>query len=439
MLGGGIPTGRALLVRGPEGVGKSRFGASFLAAGGTEACLFAAVEESLPSVRDSLSLPDDATVAALTGGDAGVEYETADGTETLAVEALLDRLGAPGLDRVVLDGVAGLSALGDGSGVDLLAALLARFEANDTAALLTGPPDGDSAVDRRVGGVVDCWREEHEGDARPFCRVRKLRGRAHDTRRHALHHGADGVSVAAREWATHDRTVPTGIGSFDELTGGFVEGGTSVFEHDGVADHWPFTAALCARAVERGDPVVLVTAPGTLRGRVNDLLEEQVGHVRGLMADGDLYLIDPVSQSPGSPALTTLPESAVVLEAQTGSIQSAIRALIDELGEEDVVGVLEHAAIEHLVDEDQARRLFYWATGTLRNVPGDLSLVLTADRNLAGERLSAFFTGAADQVVRTWRGADELQYLSVPKSPAGTPGHTRVVEPVGAPPYVRLR
>ena len=113
----------------------------------------------------------------------------------------------------------------------------------------------------------------------------------------------------------------------------------------------------------------------------------------------------------------------------------------EELGGrvEEAVAIIEHSAMAHLVTENESRQLYYWADGNVMNGEYDLTLVLTGDRAVAGERLTAFFAGSADQVIRTWRGSDELQYLSVPKSPAGTPGHTRVVEPLEAPPYVQLR
>lgn len=445
LLGGGVPDGRALLVRGPPGVGTRRFGGGFLAAGldAGERCLYVSTSQPRRVAGDVLDNPDAAglTVADAVRAEQGVTYRTGEGRETLSYAGFLDRISAPEYDRVVVDGTADLLALAPGrvEGLAGLSAAVERFAEGGSAAVLTGPADGEAGVDRRVAGVVDCWREEVAGDARAFARVRKLQEREYDTRRRVLHSGADGVTVAAREWATHPNALPTGIDSFDGVTGGFVQGGTTVFEHDGEADHWPFTAAACARAIEHGRPVVFVTAPGTLRGRVNDLLEPRVGHVRQLMADRKLFLVDPVSRSPSSPELATLPDETVLLEEVEGSLQAAVRKLIAELGDERVVGVLEHAAIEHLIDEAAARHLFYWASGTIQNVPGELTLVLSADRTLAGERLGAFFTSVADQVVRTWRGTDELQYLSVPKSPAGTPGHTRVVEPLADPPYVRLR
>lgn len=225
------------------------------------------------------------------------------------------------------------------------------------------------------------------------------------------------------------------------MTGGFVRNGTILFEHDGTADHWPFTAALAARAVEQDAPVVLVTAPGTLINRVDDLLADAVAPVTELMDRDLLYLIDPISRSRGEPAAASLPADSVVLQEEEGSMQEAFRTLVTELGGrvEEALAIIEHSAMAHLVTENESRQLYYWADGNVMNGEYDLTLVLTGDRSVAGDRLTSFFAGVADQVMRTWRGDDELQYLSVPKSPAGTPGHTRVVEPLESPPYVRLR
>jgi len=449
MLGGGIPDGRTLLVRGGAGVGKSRLAMQFLAAGpDDEDCLYVTTDEPLGVVRSSFSAPDDRglTVAAAhrEDGSGSVRFETDAESETVPYASLIERLTAPDWDRVVVDGAPGLVHLGPDSerGRQGLFHLLERLDAHDATAVLTATPDGPTDLDRAAHGVLDCWREAVEGDTRPFLRIRKLRGTDHDTRRHALAHDADGVSVAAREWATSQRPFRTGITSFDDLTGGFVRGGTTVFQHEGTADHWPVTASLCVRAIEQDRPVVLVTAPGTLLDRINDLLADRVGTVRELMDRNQLFLIDPISRGPDAPALAGLPNENVVLQEVEGSVQEAIRTLVDALkGQiDEAVSVLEHTALQHLVDENQARQLFYWTSGSVMNDEAyDLTLVLTVDREVTGDRLTSFFTGAADQVVRTWRGDDELQYLSVPKSPAGTPGHTRVVEPLETPPYVELR
>jgi KaiC/GvpD/RAD55 family RecA-like ATPase len=447
MLGGGVPAGRTLLVRGPSGVGKSRLAMGFLDAGADagEDCLYVTTDEPLSVARASLEPADGVTLAAVhrdtSGG--GVRFVTAEASETIPFGSLIERLTESDWSRLAVDGAGGLVDLAPDRerGRHGRFHLLERLDEHETTAVLTATPAASSAVARLAHGVLDCWREEIEGDARPFCRVEKLRGRDHDTRRHALAHDDDGVTVSAREWATHEDPFRTGIASLDELTGGFVRNGTTLFEHDGTADHWPFSAALAARAVEQDAPVVVVTAPGTLGNRVDDLLSETVAPVTELMERNLLYLIDPVSRSPGEPAVAGLETDSVVLQEAEGSIQEAFRTLVAELGGrvEEAVAIIEHSAMAHLVTENEARQLYYWADGNVMNGEYDLTLVLTIDRAVAGDRLTAFFSGAADQVVRTWRGDDELQYLSVPKSPAGTPGHTRVVEPLEAPPYVELR
>lgn len=450
MLGGGIPDGRTLLVRGQSGVGKSRLGVQFLEAGldADDDCLYVTTDEPLGVVRTSLAPPDTAGLVIVSAhreeGSDGIRYETEDDAETIPYTSLIERLSDPDWDRIVVDGAPGLVHLAPDRvrGRQGLFHLLERLDAHDATAMMTATADGTTNLDRAAHGVVDCWREEVEGDTRTFLRIRKLRGTDHDTRRHALYHDDTGVSVANREWATSQQPFRTGISSFDELTGGFVRGGTTVFEHEGTADHWPVTASLCARAIEQDRPVVLITAPGTLLNRINDLLAERIGTVFELMQRNQLFLIDPISRGPDAPALSDLPSENVVLQEVEGSVQEAIRTLMDALkGQVDeAVSILEHTALQHLVDDNQARQLFYWSSGSVMNDDEyDLTLVLTVDREVTGNQLTSFFSGAADQVIRTWRGADELQYLSIPKSPAGTPGHTRVVEPLEDPPYVHLR
>jgi circadian clock protein KaiC len=447
MLGGGVPEGRTLLFRGPSGVGKSRLAMQFLDAGAHEGedCLYVTTDEPLGVVRSSLDPAESVSLAAVhrdtSGG--GVRFVTADGADTIPFGSLIERLSGDEWDRLVVDGAGGLVELAPDRerGRHGRFHLLERLDDHATTAVLTATDDEPGSVARLAHGVVDCWREEIEGDARPFCRVEKLRSRDHDTRRHALAHDDDGVTVTAREWATHEDPFRTGIPTLDDLTGGFVRNGTTLFEHDGTADHWPFTAALVARAVEQDAPVVLVTAPGTLVNRVDGLLSDAVAPVTELMDRNLLYLIDPISRSPNEPAVAGLDTDNVVLQEEEGSIQEAFRTLVAALGGrvEEAVAIIEHSAMAHLVTENESRQLYYWADGNLMNGEYDLTLVLTGDRAVAGDRLTAFFSGVADQVIRTWRGNDELQYLSVPKSPAGTPGHTRVVEPLEVPPYVRLR
>ena len=447
MLGGGVPEGRTLLVRGPSGVGKSRLAMQFLDTGAAEGedCLYVTTDEPLGVIRSSLDPAEGITLAAVhrdtSGG--GVRFVTADGADTIPFGSLIERLSGDEWDRLVVDGAGGLVELAPDRerGRHGRFHLLERLDNHATTAVLTATDDEPGSVARLAHGVVDCWREEIEGDARPFCRVEKLRSRDHDTRRHALAHDDDGVTVSAREWATHEDPFRTGIPTLDDLTGGFVRNGTTLFEHDGTADHWPFTAALAARAVEQDAPVVLVTAPGTLVNRVDDLLADAVAPVTELMDRNLLYLIDPISRSPNEPAVAGLDTDNVVLQEEEGSIQEAFRTLVAELGGrvEEAVAIIEHSAMAHLVTENESRQLYYWADGNVMNGEYDLTLVLTGDRAVAGDRLTSFFAGVADQVMRTWRGGDELQYLSVPKSPAGTPGHTRVVEPLESPPYVRLR
>jgi KaiC/GvpD/RAD55 family RecA-like ATPase len=447
MLAGGVPAGRTLLVRGPAGVGKSRLGAQFLRTGLAEGetCLYVTTDQPRRVAAGALDLPEQPglTVAAVDphAGEGGVRFTTGESEHAVSFRTLVDELSEPEWDRVVVDGAAGLTDLAPDAEVGRqgLHVLVERLDDHEATCLLTATPDDHRGVDRVVHGIVDCWRAEVAGDELTYVQVRKLRGRDHDTRRHVLAHEADGVHVARREAASTVDTVATGIPEFDALAGGFVRGGTTVFTHEGATDHWPFTAALCVRAIEAGQTVVLTTAPGHLRSRVADLLEPRVGPVRELMAADRLYLIDPVSRAPDEPVLADFPRENVVLEAETGSVQEAIRTLVGELGGEEVVAVLEHAALQHLVSPDQARQLLYWAAGNVLELEEGLTLTLTVDPEASGEQLASFFAGAADQVVRTWQADDGLQYLSVPRSASGSPGYTRVVEPIADPPYVRLR
>lgn len=430
MLDGGVPAGRTVLLRGGPGTGTRRLATGFLAAGEDADALYVTADSPAPSLRSG-----DATVATLSDADDGIALSVAGDTpETTDLPSLPGALGE-GYDRVVVDGADGVAALAADD--RFLPRLLSRFEEAGAACLVT-TADEAPRLSRRAAGVVECWQEPVDGDYQAFVRVRKLDGVDHDTRRHRLALSGSTASVVPRESPQPSAKLRTGIEAFDDLAGGFVRGGTTVFEHDGTADHWPFTAATCARVIENGAAVVLITAPGTVSGQVNDMLEPRLGSVQELMAKDALYVVDTVSHDRETTAMSGFPAENVIVQSEAGSLQESIRALVERLSGQPVLAVLEVTPVLHLVDGDQARQLFYWASANVLALDG-LSLVLSVDRAVAGDELAAFFASSAEQVFRTWQGDEGIQYLSVRKSPDGSPGHSRAVEPLSEPPFVRLR
>lgn len=431
LLGGGLPASGTLLLTGESGTGKSRLATTFLAEAGTG--LYLTADQPPAGVGRALPLPDGVDRAAVEHVDDELVVHRFGSGERTNLAAVPDREDS---SRVVVDGV---DALADRcGGWSAVVDLLARFEETGATCVVTGTTPGDSLV-RHATVVVECWQEAVGGDYQPFCRVRQHRTSPHDSRRHRLALTPGGAEVVARERSGGAPRLATDIEAFDDLTGGgFARGGTTVFEHDGTADHWPFTASVCAHVLERGATVVCITAPGIVTSRVDDYLEARVGDVRSLMEDDSLYVVDTVSQAPDTMTRATLPPDNVIVQAEVGSVQEAIRSLVEDLAGQPVLAVLEVTSLLHLVEDDQARQLFYWASANVLAMEG-LSLVLAVDREVAGDQLTAFFSGSAEQVFRTWQADDGIQYVTVEKSQDGSPGHSRAVEPIDDPPYVRLR
>lgn len=431
LLGGGLPEAGTLLLDGESGTGKSRLATTFLA--DAEDGLYLTADQPPAGVGRALPLPDGVDRAAVERIDEELVVHRIGSGERTNLAAVPEREDAV---RVVIDGVDALAELCDGWSA--VVDLLARFEETGATCVVTGTDPGDSLV-RHATVVVECWQEAVGGDYQPFCRVRQHRTSLHDGRRHRLALTSEGAEVVARERGGTTPRLATDIDAFDELTGGgFARGGTTVFEHDGTADHWPFTASVCAHVIERDATVVCITAPGIVTSRMNDYLEARVGDVHSLMESDSLYVVDTVSQAPDSMARASLPSENVIVRAEVGSVQEAIRSLVADLGGQPVLAVLEVTSLLHFVEDDQARQLFYWARANVLAMEG-LSLVLAVDREVAGDQLTAFFSGNAEQVFRTWQADDGIQYVSVEKSQDGSPGHSRAIEPIDDPPYVRLR
>lgn len=425
LLGGGIPAERPTLVLGGPGTGARRLASGLL-------------------TEDSLALTTEPALDTPPGVDAARVVETDDGVATRGVEAVAPNLASlpealPSYDRILVDAADWFAALAGGTGADWheVATLVAAIRSAGATPVVTAA-ESTPLLARSAAVVLECWRDSVDDDYQPFVRVKTAAVDDCDTRRYRLSLSKRDATVVSRETRTNRPMLTTGLPGFDDLAGGFARGGTTVFEHDGESEHWPVTSSLCANVLDSGAAVVCITSPGVLTGQVNDLLEPRIGSVQELMADDSLYLVDPVSSSYDPTTAAGLPRDNVVLQAEEGSLQESIRSLVTELAGRPVLAVLELTPVLHLVDPDQARQLFYWANANVLALDG-LSLVIPVDRAVGGKNLAAFLASSAEQVVKTWRGTEGLQYLSIRKSPSGSPARSRVVEPLDESPFVRLR
>ncbi|WP_435196615.1 RAD55 family ATPase [Natronomonas sp. EA1] len=428
LVGGGVPTEGTLLVRGSSGTGRSRLATGALAAGDWY------VSVGPPDRRRREALPGDVTTVVVSPTADGLAVEVGDdSTETTLAGlagTLADVAGAVP-DRVVLDGVEGLGDAGGG-----VVRLCSALEAAGAACLVTAAGDAP-ALTHHAAAVVECWQDPVGGDFQRFLRVEKAPTDL-DSRRYRLALSATDAGLVPRSTASEHETLATDIEGFDELVGGFVRDGVTVFEHDARTSHWPFTASVCAHVLERGARVVCVTAPGVVAGRVNDLLASRIGSVQQLMKNDQFYLLDTVSQDRETGMLSGFPKRNVILQSETGSLQESIRSLVDRLAGRPTFAVLELSAVLHHVSPAQARQMFYWASANVIALPG-FSAAITVDRSVAGDRVADFFTSEADTAFKTWRGEEGLDFFTVEKGPSDAVGRSRVVEPLAEPPFVRLR
>lgn len=70
--------------------------------------------------------------------------------------------------------------------------------------------------------------------------------------------------------------------------------------------------------------------------------------------------------------------------------------------------------------------------------PDDL-LVHVHNPNVTNEKITGFYTNAAEQVLRTWITDRGLQYLALKKSPCGFVGTTSLVEYTTEQPFLRVQ
>lgn len=473
-LDGGFPQGRAVVVSGGPGTGKTTLGLQFLQAGleAGEQCLFVSTEQTPEELRDSVA-PfefdldhenlDVGTIHATPGrtleSEKALTLQTAHtrGDEPFAVpfehKYIVDYLEQFGeFDRVVFDSLSGLRPAADDETMFAQLTLgLMRFLTHDlgaTALVTTEGTEGAMQSPRAVSGtvydapkfkahgVVRLWREHIGGEYHRFLEVLKIRGQDHDLRRFEITIDDDGVRCVPRnrvvpEAFSGDEMLSIGVSGLDSLTGGgVIRGGTTVVEHDGNADMQAFLANVCRQALEEDLAIVLVPSVQMTPSRLSAIFEASDQSVDDLLAEQRLFILDAIGvHDRNHRNVLTLDQSATRLETTFETVD-------ERRGDRELACIAHTETLYQALGHDEARRLRYWTEANFLD-SDDLALYLHNPQTMP-ETLSAFYHDSAWQVLHTWLEDDGLQYFTLEKSPSGVLGSVRVVEYLQDPPYMRV-
>jgi circadian clock protein KaiC len=284
VTGGGLPQGRATLVCGPAGCGKTLLGVEFLVRGITafgEAGVFVAFEESTDDLVANVAslgfdLPRHQAEGMLVLDHIEVSPAVIDEAGEWDLEALFIRLGAAidevNAKRVVLDTLENLfGAFSDAATVRAeLRRLFAWLKDRGVTAVVTGER-GEGALTRHgiEEYVSDCvivldHRVTEQTSTRRL-RVLKYRGSLHGTNEYPFFIGETGVSVLpitslGLQHAVSKERISTGIPRLDGMLGGagFYRGSSILVSGTAGTGKSTFAAQFCEASCARGERALYV-------------------------------------------------------------------------------------------------------------------------------------------------------------------------------------
>jgi KaiC/GvpD/RAD55 family RecA-like ATPase len=470
MLRGGLPRNRSVLVTGGPGTGKSTLAMQFLQAGleRGERALYVSTEQTIEELRDSFrpfafDVDHEDLAYASVHASPGRTIESDEQELTLqtldedgrilgeefsppfTAEYVMEYLGryAP-RDRVVFDSVSGLSAITDREEqyrrtvLDLIRQFTDEFGATTLFTAESHGRDGptaDSVLRFTTHGVIELRRERVEDDPHHYLEVLKMRGVDHDRRTVETEFTPEGLRVGpmrrSQPPALKDHAHrPIGIEGLDALCGGgLVQGAGVVLRHDGRANLLAIFSAVLADAFETGHAVTLVPTIGLRQERVASMLETHGFDVHGLLAEDRLQVIDAIGAWDRS-----LENVIVPPESPEGFVDPV--AAFDERADRRF-SVVNADALSHTLGPEGVRAVRYRQESRL--IGPDDSLLYVLNPSVVADRIAAFHTDVAEQVLETRILDNGLQYLTLRKSPCGFVGSTSLVEYVEEPPYIRVQ
>jgi circadian clock protein KaiC len=355
VTGGGLPRGRATLVCGPAGCGKTLLGMEFLVRGVTEfgeSGVFVAFEETAADlVANVASLGFDLAAMQADGMLVLDHINTVaaemDESGEWDLEALFIRLGSAidevGAKRVVLDTIENLfGAFSNAATVRAeLRRLLGWLKERGVTAVVTGER-GEGTLTRHgiEEYVSDCvivldHRVTEQTSTRRL-RILKYRGSLHGTNEYPFFIGDNGVSVLpitslGLQHAVSDERISTGVPRLDGMLGGagIYRGSSALVSGTAGTGKTTIAAQFCDAACSRGERALYVafeeSAPQIIRNMASvgmDLdqwiragllkfhcvrpsvlgLEAHLAALQGLVTDfaPSLVVMDPISELMGA-------------------------------------------------------------------------------------------------------------------------------------------
>jgi len=481
MLDGGLLRRSSVLLTGGPGTGKSTLGMQFLQAGlgQGDRCLFISTEQTTPELEVSFApfdfdLDHENLLITSLHASPGLTFksdeEGALTLQTLDGEDLLGRDHSPPFipeyisryveehgpcDRVVFDSISGIAAMAESRErfrraiLDLIQVFSDEFEATSiliaeetgnqptTDAAPVETVSGRDAIQFNAHGVIRLWRESVAGEYHRYLEIRKMRGVGHDTRTYGIEFADDGIRLLPRLRHHPVEFLPTsflttGIPNLDTLLGGgIVTGGAALFQYDGEATPHTFLVNILSAAAEADMALLFVPSlelpPKTLR----DIFDSRIGEMRDLLDEDRLFLIDMVNVWENSHPNVFKPSGP------EGSFEDIYNA-VDE--RRDGTALFSLINVESQIPSyspEEIRRARFWEEENFYRE--DDTAIYFYNPNSIPDKLDAFYTNGASQVISTWMSDRGLQYITVNKSPSGFMGMTRAVEYVDQEPFIRIQ
>lgn len=470
LLGGGVPSNRSLLVSGPPGTGKTTLGMQFLQAGldDGEDCLFVSTEQTVDELEDTLdpypfdlgsgnltvitvhSEPgptverdDDLVFRALEGGDRAVTkwFDLPFSRENV-VHYLSEHSPK---DRILLDSLSGLRPIAADrvsfwrSAYDLIRLFSDDFGATSLLTAGHGRDERDvvgDLLEYATHGVVRLSWRERTGQRHRFLRVTKMRGRDHDDRPHRLVLGDDGAVVRPTQ-----RTPPTGlhrhehlatgVPALDELLGGgLVRGGLVLLSHDGRTGYYTINTQLLTAALEEGMALAVALPAEVSLADLDRYWTANDWSVDGLLDDDRLFVLELVQGSDRDH------RNVVGYDEADRDWRDLMALSYERSGDRPLFAFVDTEPLLEQLTPQRAREVRYRAA--IQHTSEDDVVVYTVNPALHDPTLVEFLVDASQQTLRIERADDGIEWLTLQKSPTGSPGTSAVVDYAEAPPYVDL-